>query len=367
MTAAKSKVLFLETPNFDSLDYQRFAVRHDCIHYDFKGDVSKLYEDFATSGDEICAIYGGYLGLARQRVHGKEVAEIFPNLKVIALSSVGYDNYNGHELAGSGIALTNAPSELAYSSVADLALYNTLSSFRNFKLFEHNIDAKLNDAATIRFSLFNSKFDSVSGQADLTVQRGHAFAHSVCGRGNLSPAGHNVVIVGFGQIGTLIGKRLSTIGMNVHYVKRTPLSAAEEAKLGYPVTYHSSLKDTCGFADLIILACPGGPSTYHMVDDSLLDPMSRPIRVINIGRGTVVDEQALIKGLRSGKVLFAALDVFEEEPHISPELIGRQDVVITPHIGSATIQNFNLTMAIALDNIDTVLSGRDTKAMTRVN
>ncbi|CAN3373005.1 hypothetical protein DIURU_002895 [Diutina rugosa] len=363
MTKSGPKCLFLERPNFDSQEYQQFTEHFECVHF-YLHNAQELYQEFAGKGADIEYIYGGYIGLGKG-YHGAEVKQTFPNLKIIALASVGYDNYNVAELAEAGVTLTNAPSELAYGSVADLALYNALSSFRNFKLFEAHVNNTLNDAATIRYSLHHSEFDSKQGKAVVTPQKGHVYAHSICGRENLSPAGHNTVIVGFGQIGSLIGKRLATIGMNVHYVKRTPLSPEEQDKLGYPITYHDKLEDTVGFADLVVLACPGGKSTYHLVSKQMINKFERPIRIINISRGTVIDENALVEGLETGKVLFAALDVFEEEPKIHPGLIGRQDVVLTPHIGSATIQNFNYTMALALDNVRRVSEGL--KPITQVN
>jgi len=146
--------------------------------------------------------------------------------------------------------------------------------------------------------------------------------------------------------------------MKINYVKRSKLLPHQELSLGYPVTYHEKVTDVKNL-DLIVIACPATPETHHLINSNVINSISNPFRIINIGRGTVIDEEALIKGLKSGKVLFAGLDVYENEPSINPELINREDVILTPHIGASTVENFDYTAIKALENITKVLEGGD--------
>lgn len=117
---------------------------------------------------------------------------------------------------------------------------------------------------------------------------------------------------------------------------------------------------------MIIIVRPGTPSTRHLVNQELIDKMEKPFRIINIGRGFVIDEDALVRGLKKGKILFAGLDVFEREPSIHPALVNRQDVVLTPHIGSGIAENYKYTAEVSMENIVTVLFNRN-RPLTRVN
>lgn len=362
----KQQVLFIDEPNVQSQGYSDFAAKYDCIHYTLSSR-QQLIEDLNNEYRNIEAIYGGWPGLSPVGGCDQELIEQLPkHLKIITLSSIGFNGYDLQKLAEKGIAFTNAPSEIASNAVADLVLYNTLSSFRNFQIISHHFKGKYNNSNVVRFSLKHGQFDQENGQALITPKMGASFSDSICGRPSLSPSGSNAVIIGFGSIGQIIGQRLSSIGMNIHYVKRNKLSPEESSKLSYDATYHQSLQDTTEFADLVIIACPGGPSTKHLINPTIIQSMAKPFRVINIGRGTSIDEPALVAGLKTGKIIFAGLDVFEEEPQVHPELLNRQDVVLTPHVGSGTFENFDYTMNIALSNIDSVLSDSG-KTITRVN
>ncbi|KAK6201100.1 hydroxyisocaproate dehydrogenase [Scheffersomyces amazonensis] len=362
----KQKVLFIGKLNTQAEIYKQFHRTFECIHYQISSK-EELIQDFQTNLADVEAIYGGWGGFDSVGGFNGEVLEFCPPaLKIVAICSIGYDGYDVNGMRKKGITLTNVPSMIASEAVADLVLYNTISSFRNFKFFENNFKDKYTNTGVLRTSLVHSKFDSFNGQPIIKPITGHSFAHSACGREILSPRGHNAVIVGFGSIGKLIGQRLSSIGMNVHYIKRSKMSDSEASQLGYEATYHASLSEVNDIVDLLIIACPGSAQTKHMINETTINAISKPFRIINIGRGYIIDERALIEGLRSSKILFAGLDVFEYEPVVNPDLIGRQDVVLTPHIGSSTTENFNYTMCTAMENIKTVLLNIDGD-ITRVN
>lgn len=364
----KPQVLFLGTLDTESAEYTAFAASFECIFYTVTS-ADQLIHDFQTSLKDIEGIFafwgaldliGGY--------KGKVLEYSPPNLKVISICQIGYNDYDVAGLSKRGIILCNSPTPLAYESVADLALYCAILSFRNFKLFDQQLE-QFRNTGTTRGALFHGLFDHINGRAVPSIKdanTGYPFANIVCGKEIRSPRGHNAVIVGFGSIGKLIGARLNSIGMNIHYVKRSPLKPNEVSELGYPATYHKTLQGAKSVADLVVIACPGTPETKHMINDQLIGEMEKPIRIINIGRGSVIQEDALVRGLQSGKVLFAGLDVFEDEPRIHPGLIGRQDVVLTPHIGSSTSELYNYAGIRCMSNISTVLKN-SAEEITRVN
>lgn len=351
----KQKVLFIGELNKSLPEYADFTQKFECVDYELT-TADQLIDDLTTKFHDVLAIYGAWLGFMMLGGFKDKILENAPeSLKVVSICSVGYDGYDGQQMAKRGIILTNVPSDGACNPVAELVLYNAISSFRNFKVFQDNLNLQNNHTVWYRKNLQSGSFDSKSGQAQIATQTGYDFGEYALGRGNSSPRNHNAVIVGFGKIGQTIGQRLSDIGMNIHYVKRSKLTADAESALNYPVTYHQNVTEVKDVADLIIIACPGTPETKHMINAEVIDTISKPFRIINIGRGSVIDEQALVDGLQSGKVLFAGLDVFEDEPRIHEQLFNRQDVVLTPHIGASTVENFDYTAISAMKNIENVL------------
>lgn len=362
----KPQVLFIGELDKSLPEYCEFSQKFECIEYELTS-AEQMIEDFKTKFQNIQAIYGAWLGFVLMGgFRGKLVENVPSSLKVISICSVGYDGYDGEAMAEKNIILTNVPSDGASEPVAELVLYNTLLSFRNFKHFHGSFTKEANHTVEVRRQLENGSFNTTNGLPNLGERDGYAFGHMALGRKSLSPRGHNVVIVGFGKIGQTIGKRLSEIGMNIHYTKRSRMDSSSEAALPYEVTYHNKLSDTKDIADLIVIACPGTPETKHMVNKDILDSFSKQIRIINIGRGSVIDEQALVDGLKSGKVLFAGLDVFEGEPQVHQELFNREDVVLTPHIAASTIENFDHTAIMAMKNIENVLLEKG-NGISRVN
>ncbi|KAK6459327.1 alpha-ketoisocaproate reductase [Scheffersomyces xylosifermentans] len=356
-TGSKPKVLFIGDLNKSLAEYKSFETKFECISYRLT-TVDELVTKFETDFKDIEAIYGAWLGFVPLGGFRDKILENAPpSLKVISICSVGYDGYDGETMRNKNIILTNVPSTGAAEPVADLVLYNTLVSFRRFNIFSRFLNPQNNHTVKVRKLLDQTKdFDSLHGTAVVSGDgQGYAFGEYTNNRGNLNPRGHEAVIIGFGNIGKTIGKKLSDLGMNIHYVKRNRLSAEEESKLGYNATYHANILDTKAFADLIVIACPATPETEHLINGKVIEEFENPFRIINIGRGIIMDEEALVNGLKSGKVLFAGLDVFEKEPSVHPELFGRDDVILTPHVGASTVENFNHTAVEALKNIENVL------------
>lgn len=354
--ASKPQVLFVGDLNKDLAEYKAFQEKFDVIPYQLS-TVEQLLEDFDTKFKNIEGIYGAWLGFFPFGGFRNEILAAAPkNLKVISICSVGHDGYDGPGLKEKNIVLTNVPLTGAAEPVADLVLYHAITAFRQFHVYPAHFNRDINHTLHVRKMLDSSSdFDPVSGTATQGNKAGYAYGEHINNRPLMSPRGHNVVIVGFGNIGQTIGKKLSDLGMNIHYVKRTELSASETEALGYPVTFHRTVGDAAAFTDLVVIACPATPQTKHLISREVIENIPQPFRIVNIGRGLIIDEQALVDGLKLGKVLYAGLDVFENEPAAHPELFGRQDVVLTPHIGASTVENFDYTAVMAMNNIEDVL------------
>lgn len=359
------KVLFVGDLNQSLPEYQKFSKAHECIHYQITTK-DQLIHDFTHDLSDIDAIYGAWLGFVPIGGFRGDLIDAAPKLlKVILICLVGYDGYDGKALADRGIILTNVPSIGAAEPVADLVTYNAINAFRQFSTFTSHLGPDTNHTVFLRKWLDQlNQFDCIRGQPRLNDVKAYSFGEMVNNRPVLSPRDHLVVIVGFGNIGRTIGSRLAQLGMKVHYVKRTPLTEKEEKQLGYDATYHLLLAEAT-FADLVVIAAPLTAETKHLINRDLIAMMDKPFRLINIGRGPIVDEDALVEGLKQGKVVFAGLDVFEHEPTVNPELFDRSDVVLTPHIAALTVENFDFTAKRALANLELVFSGD--LALDRVN
>ncbi|EMG46968.1 hypothetical protein SBY92_002138 [Candida maltosa Xu316] len=353
----KPKVLFIGELNRDLPQFKRFESKYNCIFTTLSPDRSQFINDLKTKYSDIVAIYAAWLGFIPIGGFRTVIDHAPSSLKIIAFCSVGYDHEDAEVMRERGIVMTNVPSDGAAEPVADLVLYNTITSFRQFNLYSKNFKEHPH-TIDLRYQLNQEGLDQESGSVSRVSGSGYDFGHYLNKRPNLSPRGHIVAIVGFGKIGQTIGKRLHDIGMKINYVKRSKLLPHQELGLGFPVTYHEKITDVKN-VDLIVIACPATPETHHLINASVINGIENPFRIINIGRGTVIDEQALVDGLKEGKVLFAGLDVFENEPKVHPDLINREDVVLTPHIGASTVENFDYTAIKALEQISEIVETGD--------
>ncbi len=143
-------------------------------------------------------------------------------------------------------------------------------------------------------------------------------------------------IVGMGRIGQAVATRAAACGLTIHYHNRRRLPASVEAALG--ATFHADLHAMLGAVDIVSLNCPHTPATHHLIDAAALATMKPDAYLINVARGEIVDEAALAAALASGALAGAGLDVFEAEPRITPALFDLPNVVLLPHLGSATFE-----------------------------
>jgi lactate dehydrogenase-like 2-hydroxyacid dehydrogenase len=163
--------------------------------------------------------------------------------------------------------------------------------------------------------------------------------------------GKTMGILGYGRIGKAIARRAEAFGMHIVYHGRKP-------QTGVAHKYYASLTEMARDCDVLMVICPGGPATQHIVNAEVLKALGPEGTLINVARGSVVDEQALVKALADGTLGAAGLDVFEAEPKIPEALFAMDQVVLQPHVGSATHETRKAMGDLAVDNLRAFFAGK---------
>jgi len=241
-----------------------------------------------------------------------------PKLEIISVFGVGYDGVPVAYCKERGIKVTNTPDVLT-DDVADVALGLILMTGRGF--------AKLNRFA--RAGEWEKK------SPELTTKLG----------------GRRVGILGLGRIGKAIAQRVSAMGMKVSYTGRSRQSV--------PYDYVPDLKELAAAVDFLVVACPGGGATKNIVDAEVLAALGAKGTLVNIARGSIVDEPALVRALEAGTIKAAGLDVFADEPRIPAKLLVMDNVVVLPHVGSATRETRQAMGDLCKANLDAHFAGKD--------
>jgi glyoxylate reductase len=249
----------------------------------------------------------------------QELLDAAPHLRIVANHAVGYDNVDVAACTARGVWVTNTPGVLT-DSTADLAWALLLALARRVREGER----------LLRSGQF-------AGWAP-TMLLGRELRGAVLG------------LVGYGRIAQAVARRAEGFGMRVVHSSRNSGVA---------------LPDLLEQADVVSIHCPLTPETRHLIGARELLRMKRGALLVNTARGPVVDEAALVAALESGHLGGAGLDVFEEEPKVHPGLVGRDDVVLLPHLGSATVETRQAMARIALSQIQLVLRGE--RPQTAVN
>ncbi|MBE3562076.1 MAG: D-glycerate dehydrogenase [Ktedonobacteraceae bacterium] len=247
-----------------------------------------------------------------------------PRLKLVANMAVGYNNIDLETATRLGIAVTNTPGVLS-DTTADLTFALLLAVARRIGEAERYVRA--------------GKF---SGWSPLLFC-GTEVHHATLG------------LIGAGRIGKLVAKRASGFDMRVLYYNRNRLPPEEES--AYHLTY-SPLEDLLKQADFVSIHAPYTAETHHLIGERELALMKPGAILINTARGPLVDEKALVHALQQGQLAGAGLDVFEHEPAIEPALLTMEQVVLLPHIGSATDRTRMLMATLASENIVAHARGR---------
>jgi len=241
-----------------------------------------------------------------------------PALEIISVFGVGYDGVPVAYCRGRGLKVTNTPDVLT-DDVADVAVGLVLMTVRGFAQAERFVRA---------------------GQ---WTQRGFPLTRKLGGR--------RAGILGLGRIGKAIGQRLASMGMEIAYTGR-------KAQEGVPYRFVPDLVALAQESDVLIVACPGGPATRNLVDARVIAALGRKGTLVNIARGSIVDEPALVAALTAGALGGAGLDVFADEPNVPPELFAMDNVVLLPHVGSATRETRGAMGDLCKANLDAWFAGK---------
>jgi glyoxylate reductase len=173
-------------------------------------------------------------------------------------------------------------------------------------------------------------------EGEKTVRSGEWTGWSPCGMLGHRITGKRLGIVGMGRIGQAVAQRARAFGLTVHYHNRKRLPKAVETAL--EATYWPTLEAMLRRVDIVSINCPATPETHHLIDEKAIRAMPRHVYLINTARGEIVDEAALAASLERGGLAGAGLDVFEHEPAVDPRLLALKNVVLLPHMGSATFE-----------------------------
>ena len=269
---------------------------HDHTHIKDPGALSKVTALIGTGAAKV----------------DKKLLTMLPNVKLVAICGVGYDGVDVAACKEKGIVVTHTPGVLT-DDVADLAMGLVLSIGRRIP------------------------------QADKFVRNGDwvddqfALVHKV--------SGARIGIVGMGRIGRSIAKRAAAFDMRISYTSRDP-------KPDLPYSFYKTVTQLAAEVDYLVVAVPGGDSTKNMIGASVLKALGNKGYLINIARGSVVDQSVLVQTLKDKEIAGAALDVFWDEPIIDPELRRLPNVVLTPHIASATVETRQAMALLTLDNLE---------------
>jgi lactate dehydrogenase-like 2-hydroxyacid dehydrogenase len=246
-----------------------------------------------------------------------------PNLKIVANFGVGYDSVEMPAAAKRGVIVTNTPDVLT-EEVADTALGLLLNTVREFS------------------------------RAEKWLRDGRWAAD---GDYRLTPASlrdRSVGIAGLGRIGKAIARRVAAFGVPVSYFGR-------QEQPGVSYRYYPDLLALARDVDTLMVVTPGGPDTHNLIDATVLDALGPRGVLVNISRGSVVDEAALIDALRNRTILAAGLDVFLSEPRINPALLGLDNATLLPHVGSASQYTRNAMGQLVMDNLIAFADGKPPK------
>ena len=168
-------------------------------------------------------------------------------------------------------------------------------------------------------------------------------------------AGKRLGIIGLGRIGQAVARRAKAFGLQIHYHNRKKVSRLIEEELD--ATYWDSLDQMLARMDIVSVNCPHTPATYHLLNARRLELMKPDAFIVNTARGEVIDEAALASALTSGQLAGAGLDVFAREPTVTPDLLGLPNVILLPHMGSATVEGRNEMGEKVIINIKTFVDG----------
>jgi glyoxylate reductase len=289
-------------------------------------DVTVDENDFGIPRDDLLQRVAGYDALVTmltERVDAELLAAAGPQLKIVANHAVGFDNVNLADCTAAGVMASNTPDVLT-ETTADTAFALLMAAARRVGEGERFLRART---------------PWIWGPLMMLGQDVH---HKTIG------------IVGFGRIGQAVARRANGFGMDVIYSDAFQLPPDVEAETG---ARRVDLDDLLQRADFVSIHTNLTPETRHLFGADEFATMKRTAVLVNTSRGPVVDEDALADALAAGEIFAAGLDVFEREPEVGERLLGLDNVVVIPHLGSATVDTRDAMGHLAVDNVFAALAG----------
>ncbi|MCC5781823.1 D-glycerate dehydrogenase [Kocuria sp. CCUG 69068] len=264
------------------------------------------------------------VSLLTERVDAELLDAAGPQLKVVANVAVGYDNIDVPACSERDVVATNTPGVLT-DATADIAFGLILMATRRL------------------------------GEGERLIRSGQDWKWGMFFLLGNGLQGKTLGVVGMGGIGQATARRAKAFGMEIVYRSRSEIDPGIAAELG---ARRVELDELLAVSDVVSLHCPYGPATHHLIGAEQLAAMKDSAYLINTARGPIVDEAALAAALREGRIAGAGLDVYEHEPQVHPELLELDNVVLVPHLGSATVETRTAMAVLAADNVLAVLGGQ---------
>ena len=296
-------------------------------------DATLNMDDRLMSRDELLAAamgMDGILATVTDRLDAGVIAALPESIGIISTFSVGYDHIAISAAAARSISVTNTPDVLT-DATAEIALLLMLGAARG----------------------------APSGEAAIREGRWKNWAPTgMLGR---ELSGKRLGILGLGRIGQATATRARAFGMEIHYHNRHRLPASEAAG----ANYHADIAGLFRVSDVLSIHCASTPQTHRIVNREMLALLPPGAVLVNTARGDIIDDDALIEALASGRVAAAGLDVYSNEPDIHPGYLGLPNVFLLPHLGSATLETRNAMGFRALDNLDAFFGGRTPRDLVR--
>ena len=278
----------------------------------------RLHETDPAAFARVAPLIRGIAGGGESRVP-RSLMDQLPALEIVSIMGVGYDGVDVPAALERRIPVTHTPGVLN-DEVADLAIGLMLSVARRIPLADRYVRA-----------------GRWAREGPMPLAR--------------KVSGARLGIVGLGRIGQAIASRAEAFGMSIAYTGR-----AAKAELAY--TFYPTAQALAAQVDFLIVITPGGAGTRHLINAEVLKALGPEGYLINVARGSVVDEAALVDALQQGVIAGAALDVFEKEPHPTEALWSMDNVVLTPHMASATVQTRHAMAKLAVDNLHAHFAGQ---------
>ena len=291
-------------------------------------------DDVPLKADELAARAEGkdaLLVTPADRLDANLIARLPASIRVIASFSVGYDHIDVAAAAARGIPVTNTPDVLT-DATADIAMLLILGAARGAAA----------GMAAIRESTWKNWAPTGMLSTDIRGKR--------------------LGIVGMGRIGQAVAHRARAFGMTIHYHNRKRLDAGSEQG----AVFHETAEELFAVSDILSIHCASTPETRHLVNARTIALLPAGAILVNTARGDIVDDEALIAAMQSGRLRAIGLDVYANEPNIDPRYRTLENAFLLPHLGSATIETRNAMGFRALDNLDDFFAGREPRDRVRL-